>query len=1020
MTGENGIEIWGEKDCLLSLLSDHIARAHKNDLQDVVVVLPTQRLLTCLLAILGKKLEVFHPPKLYTLETFVREFGEDSSQVPVISDLVQELILGALVREKNYSHLLPGHEHEIKQFFNDIAEYDLGIRAFASMRDVISKDQHAQEQHVEHLIRRIEELEDLYQRFIQALQKHRVNTEAQAMAKWAKNCEIRFGSEKGIPFEHVYFSCFTTVKEYLKPLLSFLGAKKNCSIWFSQAPQLFGSMNPLANLIKSVSGKNHAKVTDKTPKKGGQAPFNGRIHQCSSLLAEVANAVDVVAEHLAQGVPPSKIGILLTQEGTYSKILRSTFAQKGIGANVAASSSLLQSPLGAWISLLIEVLEEGQVDAPEGINTKLRDFLLHPISLKFLMGQLKSRECEWDLLNLRKYVQEIFAAKRRIGRIDDLLPGLADESLKEGFAKISQLLQPFAGMGELPGAEKKLRLGEWCFFLDQICDEVGLWSQNLGEDEGVANSSIVALLQLIDDFKEASIYFDSFLTARDFWVMLQEKMAGLEIRSVGYPLQGVQILSLIESRYIPFQVIIILGCIEGQFPKSLPRDRLVDNWIKEKIGLPAWKYIEALEDTTFQLLVSRIPHIELSFPNERHDQLAVRSRFIEKILCTYKDVPYHIFDSNRVLELYQGPLCAQKSENIEEKQRSRQQTQGISVRDAGHFLSQVSATNLQSLFHCPYRYALKKFHVDRLGEELTSAVMEEGAKLHELLEVFMAGQSSTRKYCEALPQQILVQDWEGFCSERAHKITELVLPSYMHHSPLVAHLKRFSWPKFFSYLKKQSRLSQDQKYFLIPEQQCVEWKLGQGNGVLLKSKKIFHSLPVELNFLVSGIIDRVHVDHDSFHIIDYKRNNLPTKKEVETGLVPQLLLYALALNDDPLFLTGYSLSQVSLSYWSILKGRELKIAAGESLQELLLKLEPRNKISNLNSLLDNFIRKWEEQVHTFLVEKQSFKAQEGKDCRVCEFGGICRIKDPSVSPYMPQSPVNSRSKSSTSKQTEES
>ena len=110
MTGENGIEIWGEKDCLLSLLSDHIARAHKNDLQDVVVVLPTQRLLTCLLAILGKKLEVFHPPKLYTLETFVREFGEDSSQVPVISDLVQELILGALVREKNYSHQI-GRAH---------------------------------------------------------------------------------------------------------------------------------------------------------------------------------------------------------------------------------------------------------------------------------------------------------------------------------------------------------------------------------------------------------------------------------------------------------------------------------------------------------------------------------------------------------------------------------------------------------------------------------------------------------------------------------------------------------------------------------------------------------------------------------------------------------------------------------------------------------------------------------------------------------------------------------------------
>ena len=79
-----------------------------------------------------------------------------------------------------------------------------------------------------------------------------------------------------------------------------------------------------------------------------------------------------------------------------------------------------------------------------------------------------------------------------------------------------------------------------------------------------------------------------------------------DCRFIGYPLKGIQVISLPEARYVPFQAIVILGCVEGVFPKSLPQDVLVDDWIKRKLGLRGWSYIESLEDTTFQLLVDRL------------------------------------------------------------------------------------------------------------------------------------------------------------------------------------------------------------------------------------------------------------------------------------------------------------------------------------------------------------------------------------------------------------------------------
>ena len=94
-------------------------------------------------------------------------------------------------------------------------------------------------------------------------------------------------------------------------------------------------------------------------------------------------------------------------------------------------------------------------------------------------------------------------------------------------------------------------------------------------------------------------------------LLTKKHLLNAEIRTKGEPLYGVQIVSLDEARHYPFEHVFILGCNEGSFPKPLPKDELVDNYLKLQIDLPGWEYLEKMEDQTFYMLERRIPYLYL-------------------------------------------------------------------------------------------------------------------------------------------------------------------------------------------------------------------------------------------------------------------------------------------------------------------------------------------------------------------------------------------------------------------------
>lgn len=985
-----GVHLWPDEDCLLEGLCEQLLAHHSDDLADVVVILPTQRLITVLIAMIAQKLKGFRPPKLYTLEQFIGQFAERyTKDLKGVSDLVEEVLIASLIREKQYKHLALGHEHELKQFFSDLREHGLEKLGFERLHQILLEDCYRDVEHLASIADRLREIEDLYHRLEAKFTEHGcVNGNQKLAIQACKLMELAF-TQGDLPMPWLYLACFTTVKADLRPLISLLSRKGNCSVWFSQPPKILSQINPLGELIHGI---DQGAAARNKPLDGKQASKKVSIRSSNSVMGEVAGAIALSHQYIAAGCPPSQIAILLSHEGRYAKLLRSFIHLVSLDSNLAVSTALSQTSLGAWI-INVSKLVAQTPGCHQG--SLLKALCFHPITIKYLSGFISDLSFEETAKSLQTALGNTSFDAEDLS-LFQVMEGLRELELQAAFKKLLEPMRRLMEMSDpINGLANRYHLSAWCQELDNFLHQFGIWTAAYGEDEGVAHSSISALADLIDALTEASSYADPSLSATEFWDLLTAKLMSLETRSVGYPLKGIQILSLIEARYIPFQVVMILGCVEGQCPKGLPKDHLVDDWFKTKMGLPAWLYVEALEDTTFHLLKARIPYLELFYPTEMDGEPVVRSRFIEKILTEDKSLSVIEDHGEKIEHLLSSKLDGPQKDAYARRLELNYGATGIHPQDRSHYLRQVSASSLESLFSCPYQFLLKKLAVDRNSVLRKSSSAEEGAILHQILESFFSGKTKDRDFFPPFPQQIPVSEWDEWGKSRLDVLSRALIPAKLEYAPLKVHLTRFAWPRFLNFIRSKSERSPDGKTLLFPQNRYLEWSLGRGHGVTVDGNSLFSGQHGLGELTITGFLDRLDQGSGWYTLIDYKRKFTPSGREVMSGDSPQLPLYAFALSQDQFMNQRFPESQSCLMYWSILDGKEKVVGVGDEARPHFSQIGlAGRRTPSTQELFTAMKDKWSYRMQQLLTEQEAFKPEPGKACTFCSFEGVCRRDDP--------------------------
>ncbi|MBI2603522.1 MAG: exodeoxyribonuclease V subunit gamma [Deltaproteobacteria bacterium] len=1011
------IKIVKKSECLLTLLREELSALGNDQVSESIVILPTQRLSQYLLELL-KRENLLVPPTVVTLDSFISRFSQTGKNDVVLLPHISEWVMSSLISECRFRHIQKGHAHEICELFSQLEDGGSKYDFFDSLKNIIRTDVYRDEQYVDSLWERVDELATLCERFYSALEKRNILTTGQRTMIAMESLTERWTDSDRLPWYKVFFAGFTTARTNQKKFLRFLARKKNVQFLLSDPPVFVGTVNPLKDFLDSLGGMQ--KSSETSGERGASAQPCLVKEQClvfeaDSLSSETDIAFSMLDSCIEKGIPPARIGLLVSDERAYGPYIEHALAKRNLPVNLAVTSTFPHTSPGSWLLALCKMLEH-----PED-NSFLKQVLFHPLSKEALkiMSDEESEDMfdymvtinaalsftilwreqifeDLRLLNLFKHLKEllhpVFENKRRT---------VTEWQLE--FQKLGmELLKTGTASAEAPSREA-----------EEITSDA-LVNRLILVYPSVSPAEQKACKELFDSLQQWGTLWNDKVTCQEFFKAVADKIKNLETHTIGFPHTGVQILNIVEARYVPFEVIIVLGCNEGRFPKGLPSDRLIDDSLKVKAGLSGWRYIEALEDTTFHLLCTQAQHY--AFLYNRADASS-RSRFLERLL-TIDQASFLPTLSGRPSDspgppplpthpCYPKPTChsgprdrrgstpavnSDPSMTLEVQLRSFDRPQPFSSSEAGDFkperrslFATVSASSLENLFSCPYRFLLSKLGVKERGDD--PPALWEGRWLHQILEAFFTGSTEEKALMDPLPLPLRLANDSilSFAQERLETLSKLILPENVRQTPFYLHLVHFAWPRFAEHWRK----------FFEP---C-----GQETSQLNLSRYYKeYPLSVERHLLnhenvstrITGKIDSVNVLGQGFILSDYKRKRTDSVKDVNSGQSPQLPLYALALEHDLLKDREAALDHGLTGYWSILDGQWHARGLGENIRSWAVERKlATTQTPSLKHQAEKLRKLWEEACRNFLKEEKPFIPTPGKHCDTCSFSSICRKND---------------------------
>lgn len=914
--------------CLVEHLTNNFVELSVETLRHTLLVVPTQRLGTAILVKLLETRAALIPPEIVTFETLLRSAGGGNGEtaVSIAHDATIDLILRQRLEEHPYRHLRLGHERELRLLYGELYDHRLRDEGMEKLQTTIAEDIYKNEAHLGSLYDRAVDIAAILTFLDERLAELQLMPRSQYLARCATRMSEQWQalSER---FENVVLIGFTSMATSWQKFLPVLIADDRVEFWLSEAPRLYHASSPLKELVKTLE--------DLQPKLINVVPLRTmpKVFQCfvaQNIREEIEWSFSMVQKAIAQGFAPSRIGVLVTDENLYGTAIRSVYGERSVDCNIALPESWGGTLAGRHLYALLQFWKEKQNLA------SLLAWIDHPLT-----------QADWDETKLMALRRGIMHAGVPHGL--DAMRSEIKEELREDFDRLADGLSPLR-------IDQTLGLSVWLERLSHLVEAFGYWASFPSRD--LMQSS----QEIFEDFLGSLSAFgiqQPVMTGLSFWDLVENHLLKGSVRGTGEPLAGIQILSLAEARYFPFEMVIIVGCHEGCFPKALPQDELLDNYLKKMIGLPGWEVLEAMEDQTFHLLKARLPNLIMLRSARLGEEILVRSRFTEALMAREKmhelalPPPYQLDQTGEMPLEDEGSLA-----------------DWLAVSTA-----RMSASRLDKLIHCPYSFLLESLGIHSEASRADeSDSRREGEWLHAVLQAFITGKSPRGQVAEPwLPPE--EGDIYQAALDRINFITDRMVPIDLRESALVHHLKHHAWPRYITHLLKQVEATKSLR----------EYAFGQS----------YAPVTIELRGTVRelhGRIDALDFSSQWSFVTDFKRRTIPSLDKSKKGMNPQLSLYAVALRQRS---PQKPLPPMVLGYWNIYQGiwtahgvddehRSLLIAAG-----LCTKGTPTT-----DEMTDGLMKTWRWREEDIL-EKKRFYADPSQ-CQMCDFGGLCRKNDPRV------------------------
>lgn len=398
-------------------------------------------------------------------------------------------------------------------------------------------------------------------------------------------------------------------------------------------------------------------------------------------------------EALPKQADAMRVGILLADETLLLPVLQSL--PDGIkDYNVTMGYPMKQSPVFSFVQLFFTIHHQlGRTHYKSLYHEQVSDWLNHPF-------------CDWPLEEREKLQQKM---------LQEVLLQVPVKHLQKVSDMGNWLFMPLSSIGD---AFSRLgRLLEGAYALPAVQQDSLL--------TGLVSAAWQSVNQLAPMYAGLQPRPDLDFVGK----MLQRQMGGITVPFQGEPLQGLQIMGLLESRGLDFDHILMLGAGEGSLPRIKPPESYLPENVRRAFGLPVSDHQDAIFAYVFYRLLHRCESLSVVYNAQVSDNSTGEiSRFLQQVNHETGMKLHLVSPGFEVKPQGSVPITISKTPEALSK--------------LNHYLNPTSTSSLSpsavnSWLHCRlqfyFRYVAKLKVPDQLEEGIDPASF--GSIVHKLMEL---------------------------------------------------------------------------------------------------------------------------------------------------------------------------------------------------------------------------------------------------------------------------------------------
>ena len=604
---------------------------------------------------------------------------------------------------------------------------------------------------------------------------------------------------------------------------------------------------------------------------------NLKLITCDTIQEEARVIALILRETL---IDQGRTAALITADRMLAQRVAAVCRRWDIELDDSAGLALHQSVCGTFLRLTADYF----ADSP-AIGTLLS-------ILKHSHARLQLAEDE-KALTLGGLEKDFLRGAIRLKTHDDILPARKDrdglpkqpeQSYKDLAAAFKTLTNPMAALELHQRHSFKDILTahiQLCENLATPCgglDDTGnpLWRDDDGETAAIFMADLVSHSHTMPD-----------VTLNEYAKILESLMKAVTVRSPYGTHPRLHILGQLEARLINADTIIMGGLNEGSWPPESPNDMWMSRPMRKDFGLPSPERSVGLAAHDF---VQAFCHRNVIMTRAlRNDGAPTRpARWLQRLETVLKALSIDMKEacSHEIYRDWEQQLDHYTGEPIQIKRPEPKPP--VTARP-----NTLYVTAIEKWMRDPYsiyaRYILGLRKLDDIEQPMGAA--ERGNMLHSVLEAFVG------KYPRELPAN---------AEDEFLKIARETLADDIEDDVL----KNFWWP----------RIIRAGNWFVGHERQwrsiatpCIQEK--EGIYTLDASS-------IGMDFTIKAKADRIDLMHDgSAAIIDYKSGTVPTQKNIEKGISPQMPLESVILEQGGF--AGIDADKVGyIGHWKLSGGAE--------------------------------------------------------------------------------------------------